>query len=185
MTIMPKDIEKPVDERDVRIGELETKLDSLTKLIREREGVSSKPVRIAEKVSKMMFVDDEPVVAFGQAMTAPNGQITIAVTTVNEAGEKNTKELEYLPMLNNNPRYSCEMLSQEATKTVHHQGPIPVKFKTRMADSVAQRTSTGEEFVSREMILEHTQVSYVAKVRFLEGPWSGKELSVETSCLNP
>jgi hypothetical protein len=98
---------------------------------------------------------------------------------------KKTKTIGYLFMLNSSPRYVAEVVKQEATETTKHQGAIPIKTRIRVADEANARTSTGSPFTAKELILTQTQVSYVSEVKFVEGPWKDKTLTISNDSLNP
>ena len=141
------------------------------------------PKRVAENTAKVMFINDKPVIQFGSERKV-NGQSLIPVVLKNEAGEEEKDLVPYLEMLNNSPRYTCEILKQEAHEKKTHQGPIPVEWMTQPNDPVGLRES-GKQYSPRRIVLDQTMVTYTARIRFVEGPWMDKELDIDTKCLNP
>ena len=184
---MPKQEIAQLSEES-RIKQLEEMLVSQGEQLREMSAALTKnqtlqPKRVIENTARVMFVNDKPVIRFEQTKTV-NGNLLAPVVLLTEDGKEEKDVVPYLEMLNSSPRHTVEILKQEAHEVTTHQGPIPQRWTTQPNDPVGLKES-GRRYESREMILDHTVVTYTAKIKFLEGPWEGKEIEIDTKCLNP
>lgn len=173
------------DPSTARIAELENKVNSLLGYIENQQHISSQPKRVVEHSARVLFVEDRAVVAYGQAETKKvDGKevITIPITLESKDGKKEEKVVDWVVLLNENPRFQCEILSQQATKTTKSQDIVPRLHRTVVADPMSAKNGSG--FQSRDILLEHTQVTYVSKVKFLEGPWKDGEFELSNDAFN-
>lgn len=182
---IPIDENKPED----RVAELEAKvmlqskqMQELITIMKSRE-LAPEPKKDYKHTGKMMFVNENPVVVVGQVKDQ-GGDMTIKLTTMDKDGNLEHHSFGYLDAMNHVPRHMCEILKIEKHEIATHQGPIPSKVLTRPADEVAKRTATGAPFTPKEIVLQHTMVTADARVRFLEGPWAGREIEVSVDALN-
>lgn len=143
----------------------------------------NKPKRVVENTAKMMFVGDKVITDFGQVVEK-NSTLLVPVTLMSLDGTTEQDWLPYLEALNGNTRFVCQIVSQQAHEETTHQGAVPVEFQTIGSDPVGTRES-GHSLQVKSFLLDHTYVTYTAKVRFVDGPWAGKEIEVDTKCLNP
>jgi hypothetical protein len=177
-----------LDPRDAQMAKMQEQLDILTGALASRESVP-KAERVYKRTARLMFTNDEKlVVGFGQARadrTDKTGRTINVELTVQDADGVESKEtVEYLGMMQSFPRYLVNIKEIKREETVVHQGPIPVSHRTVNPDPVGIHEG-GKGFTSRSVVLEHTTVSAMATVEFLEGPWIGKEVTVDAKCMNP
>lgn len=178
-------VDKPVStSQDDLIAVMQSQIKELTNLVKAKEGKPSQPALVAKKIAKMMFIENNPVIEFGKVRDVGNS-MSIKMIVQDEEGIQKPVEMDYLEAMNHNRRYMCEVVKLEKEEKPTHQGPIPMEITTRASDEVNQKTADGRPYSPRKVVLEHTLVTTTAKVKFLEGPWEGKELEVNGECLNP
>jgi hypothetical protein len=145
------------------------------------------PKRVTDRVARMMFVDDLPIVEFGKVKGIGKGKDEVLMIDVvlTDGNKTEHRAMDYMLMLNEQPRYACEILKQEAVKEEDvPQGIMPKIHVTSPADPKSLRES-GQQYQPKEIVLTEKRVFYVATVKFVEGPWSGRELRVKCEALNP
>lgn len=171
--------------KDEQIAELRAKLDSVLGFI-EGQQKSAQPKRVVEHTARVLFIEDRAVIEFGQAeVKKVDGKevMMVPITLQDKEGKKETVEANWLNVLNESPRFLCEIVKQQAEKKVKPQELVPRMHKTVVADPMGARMG-GSGFQSREILLEHTQVFYKSDVKFLEGPWKDLEVTLPNEAFN-
>lgn len=139
---------------------------------------------LPQKTAKVMFHKDLPVVKVGEARDF-EGVLSMKLTVRKEDGKDEDMSVGYLDAMNNFPRFLVEVTNVRKEPIRTHQGPVPMKVRARMSDEVGRKTPDGNPFSPRDIFLEQTKYRKTAHIRFLEGPWEGKELDVDAKdCLN-
>lgn len=173
----------------LRISDLEQQIAALTLMIRSQgaaqEGGKKLP-KVRQFRAGIAFIDDEfPVVAFGKVKTKKvNGEEQMKFTVGVLKGENIVnQEVDYMPFMNETPRYQALIVSQSKKDIDTHQGTQPVRHITSNPDPL-KITDDSKDFSAREIILEHTYQVITCVVKMLEGPLKGKELTLAAEALN-
>lgn len=178
---MPKE-EKKEETNEERVSWLEEKVKTLTEAISGR-----KPIPAYKKIVNVMFVDDLPVVVFGKVKSAvdDSGQENhvISITTKDESGKTDTKEVEYTSLVRDSIRHAGEVTKEETEYEKKNQGPIPTTVTAKDPDPA--KIGGNASFQPRRVLLEETVRRDMVTLRFLSGPWEGKELTMDALYLNP
>lgn len=180
---------EPAKKKTTAEQDLAAKLEAQGKMIQELQSAllskqAAQNGEGPEKVAKVMFFEGNPVVEFGNTRDA-GGSLSIKLGVLQDDGTVKPVEADYLQVVNHGIRFLAEIIEEKKKVTTEHQGPIPMKVVTVMSDMVAKKTASGNPYRSRQIVLEHTPVETSAKVKFLEGPWVGREISMNARFLNP
>lgn len=151
------------------------------------------PKRVAAHDVRVMFVDEKyPVIEFGKCfekdVVGRPGKtelyIPITVLVDHESGKTENREMEYLRLMNDTPRYLADIKRQEMSVKTLPQGVKAQQWTTVNPDP-AMIGDGSKNFTPRQVTLEHTVPYYRSLIEFREGPLNGVEIEVSNDCFNP
>ena len=177
---------KEMDPRDAKIAALDAKVNSLLSFIEGQNRKTEMPKREIKNTATVLFIKDKAVIKFGQAeeeVVDDEDKLMIPIVLRSKDGETEEQVVDWLSLLNRSPRYTCEIISQQAEKFVIPQEVVPRRHRIVVADPLAMRSS-GTPFQAQEIMLEHTQVKYTSKIKFLDGPWKDEEIEIPNEAFN-
>ncbi len=175
---MPQD---RISALEALINKQGSQIETLTDALKQSK--INKPKRIEEREVSVMFMDDKAVVDWKDVKSI-NGQDMWPVVLMDIEGNEDVDLIPYLQALNTNHRFKAIIIEQKATEKEIHQGDVPREVNTQTFDPVGLKEG-GRQFESQRIVLTQTIVVYKAKIKFISGPWEGKEITVDTKCFNP
>lgn len=173
-----------VDARDEKINSLSRQVAELSQLIRSKDN-HRKVKKEIRHTTRIMFNEGNPVIDFGKARSISDKQMSIKLIVLKPDGSTEECEADYEQAVVHNLRHEAEVLELNKETVTTHQGAIPREIRAKVADEINRRSSQGDAYVSRSFVPEHTQIFTKARIKFLEGPWEGKEIEVDAdACFN-
>lgn len=150
------------------------------------------PKRVATHDARVMFVDDMPVIAFSSCVEKkvpgdPRSKelwITVTLLADHESGKTEKREMLYLDLMNDSPRFLADIKSQKVVVEPRNQG-VKAQEHTTINPDPAGIGDDAKGFRPRKVILTHEVPVYRSLIEFREGPLSGVEIEVSNDCLNP
>lgn len=179
---------EPQSAIDVRMADMQQQIAVLTRIIQNGGSAADledvpKPRQYTARVA--FWEGQYPIVTFGQAKTKivdKEEQITIPIGILKD-GAIEQVVAEYVPLMNDVPRYLATIVKQTKDSKKTHQGPVATKHIARPSDPL-KISEDSRTFQPREITLDHRYDVIACTVKFLEGPMKGEELSLSADALN-
>ena len=167
-----------------RLGKVEGRSNGLTTPLSLKD-------RETKHYATVLFFRDRPVIKFddikSEEFIDKDGELQLR--TSNKIGidyldgdKTEHKDVMTRSLLENGKRYKAEIISMEKEKVIVQQGILPQTVMSSPYDPAG--IDGKKDFRSEQILLEQTLLKMTAKLKFIEGPLVGKELTVDVSCLN-
>lgn len=175
------------DQRDVVIANLIKQVENLTSIVQNqsRNGIEE-PTPVNEYTCKVSFYKDKPIVAIGKVTTEhrDDGDVDVLSVTVDNKGKEETYTVEYKAFVEEVPRYVAVILDKQTKITRRHQGLRPEEHTTVNPRPVDEDGRPVPGFAPKKIVLSEQYQDIVLKVRVVEGPHAGAELTLKSDIVN-